>query len=59
MSLLSAKEAAQKLGISKFTIYAWVSQKRIAFVKIGDRTMFDPADLEEFINKGRVRPTLH
>jgi excisionase family DNA binding protein len=59
MSLLSVKEAAQELGISKHTLYSWASQRRIPHVKIGDRTMFDPADIEEFINKGRVKPTLH
>ena len=59
MGLLSVKEAAEKLGISKHTLYAWSSKRLITFVKIGDRTMFDPADLEEFINKGRVKPTLH
>jgi excisionase family DNA binding protein len=59
MNLLSIREAAQKLGISRHTLYAWSSKRLIAFIKIGDRTMFDPAEIEEFINKGRVKPTLH
>ena len=59
MSLLSVKEAARVLGISKHTLYAWSSKRRIPFIKIGDRTMFDPADLDEFIDNGRVKSTLH
>lgn len=38
--LLSVAEAAEYLGIKDSTVYAWVSQKRIPYVKVGRRTMF-------------------
>jgi excisionase family DNA binding protein len=56
--LLSVPEAAQRLGLSRHTINSWVSQRRIAFVKIGRRTMFDPADLSALIQSNRTQPRL-
>jgi excisionase family DNA binding protein len=54
--LLSVIEAAAYLGISRFTIYCWTSQKRIPYVKIGGRTMLLKEDLDRFISKNRVEP---
>lgn len=52
--LLSTKEAAHYLGISRFTLDRWKSQRKIAFLRIGRRTLFDVSDLEEFIKQARV-----
>lgn len=54
--LLSVGEAAERLNISVFTLRAWISQRRIRFVKLGRRTMFLLADLEDLINGSVVEP---
>ena len=53
--LLSAKEAAMILGIKPRTLYGWVAEKQIAHVKVGRLTMFERADLVDFINRNRHR----
>jgi excisionase family DNA binding protein len=52
--LLSVKETAELLGLSKWTIYEWVSKKAIPHVKMGRRVMFDPMDLEKKIEASKV-----
>lgn len=47
--LLNVQEAAGYLGVSPHTLNAWKSQKRIPYVKLGRRTVFDPEDLSRFI----------
>ena len=54
--LLSVKEAAERLNISVFTLRGWISQRRVRFVKLGRRTMFRPADLDDLINGAVVEP---
>ena len=54
--LLSVKEAAERLNISVFTLRGWISQRRVRFVKLGRRTMFLPADLEDLINGSVIEP---
>lgn len=52
--LISIQEAAKRLGISKHTLYGWVSKRRIAFVKVGRRTLFQPLELDRFVEKHSV-----
>jgi excisionase family DNA binding protein len=52
--LLSVVEAAQYLGISKGTLYNWMSMRRIEYVKVGRRTVFRQAALDRFINENTV-----
>jgi excisionase family DNA binding protein len=58
--LLTVKEAAQYLSISVSTLYGWVWQRRVPFVKIGRAVRFDPRDVEAFVeaNKQRSRQTI-
>jgi excisionase family DNA binding protein len=52
---LDKRELAQYLGISLYTVDAWVSQKRIPFVKIGGRkVVFDRNEIEKWIDEQRV-----
>lgn len=53
--LLTVQEAAQYLAISVSTLYGWVWQRRIPFVKVGRAVRFDPAELESFVDANRVR----
>jgi len=51
------RELALYLNLSIYTIDAWVSQKRIPFVKIGGKkVMFDKDEIEKWIDGQRVEP---
>lgn len=54
--LLNVQEAADYLGLKVSTLYQWVSQKRISYVKSGRLVKFDLADLDRFIEKSKVKP---
>ncbi|MGE5053610.1 MAG: helix-turn-helix domain-containing protein [Acidobacteriota bacterium] len=52
-TLLSVEEAARRLGgISKWTVYAWLSQGRMVRTKIGGRTMVRESELTKVIEDG-------
>ena len=52
--LITIKEASEYLGISVNTLYSWVSQKRIDYVKIGRLTKFDLRVIDKFIENNSV-----
>jgi excisionase family DNA binding protein len=47
--LISVGEVADVLGVSIQTIYSWVSKGRLPFVKVGRRTLFQPVEIERWI----------
>jgi len=51
---LSVKEAAPILGVSVFTVRAWIRQRRLPFHRLGRRIVLDPSDLERFLGAHRV-----
>jgi excisionase family DNA binding protein len=51
--LLSVPEAAALLGIKIWTMRAWLSQRRIAFVKVGRLTKLRQEDVAAFIERHR------
>lgn len=54
---LTKREVASLLRLSLYTIDSWVSQRReLPFVRMGSRVMFDAADVQQWIDKNRVRP---
>jgi excisionase family DNA binding protein len=49
-SLLSVEEVARRLGgVSKWSIYSWLSQKKLVKTKVGARVMISEADLQAFL----------
>ncbi len=54
--LLSVKDAAKRLGISNHTLNGWVSKRKVPFVKLGRRTLFNPMDLERIIKANTFEP---
>jgi len=54
--LLTIQEAAHFLAVSVSTLYGWVWQRRISFVKVGRALRFDLADLEKFVEANKTRP---
>jgi len=48
--LLSAEEAAVRLGgVSRWSIYSWLSQGRLRKTKVGSRVMIAESDLQAFL----------
>lgn len=54
--LLDIREAAALLRVKPQTLYLWVSQKRIAYRKIGRLVRFTNGDLEAFVDGKRQLP---
>lgn len=54
--LLSIQEASTMLGISVSTLYRLTSRRRIPFCKIGSRVVFQPAQLEDWIQEQSIQP---
>ncbi len=55
--LLTVKEASEYLGIKVNTLYSWVSQKKIDYVKMGRLTKFDIRVLDKFIENNTIEAT--
>jgi len=52
--LLNINEAAERLGITRGTLYHWISDEKINYVKIGKRVLFKESGIDEFIEKNTV-----
>ena len=53
--LITAKEASQYLSLSTDTIYRMASQKKLPYLKIGDRVLFDVKALDQWVEKHMIR----
>lgn len=49
--LIDINELSEYIGLSKNTIYSWVSQRRIPFVKCGRLTKFDLKRIDSWIEE--------
>jgi excisionase family DNA binding protein len=54
--LLTVKEAARYTGLSVHTLYSWIWQKRVPYIKLGRAVRFDVDDLDRLIQLQRVEP---
>jgi excisionase family DNA binding protein len=54
--LLTVQAAARYLAVSVSTLYGWVWQRRVPFVKIGRALRFVPHDLEAFVEASKQSP---
>lgn len=52
--LLDVDAAAQYLSVTPRFIRRLVAERRVPFVKLGRHLRFDPADLDRFVEAGRV-----
>ncbi len=49
-ALLSVEQAAERLGgLSRWTVYSWLSQGRLRKTKVGSRVMIAERDLQAFL----------
>jgi excisionase family DNA binding protein len=53
--LITVQDAAKFLAVSTSTLYGWVYQRRIPFVKVGGALRFELAELQEFVQSNRFR----
>jgi excisionase family DNA binding protein len=56
-TLLSVEEAARRLGgLSKWTIYGWLSKGKLQRTKVGGRTMIRESELQKVVEDGGKSP---
>ncbi len=53
--LITVHDAAKFLSVSTSTLYGWVYQRRIPFVKVGRALRFELAELQKFIQANRFQ----
>lgn len=51
---LSVDAAAKRIGISPFTLRAWIRERRIPFYRAGRRIVIAPDDVEHFLASRRI-----
>ncbi len=54
-NLISTKEAAALLGVASTTLEMWKAQRKIPFVRLGRRTLYDPRDLTAWVEQNKVQ----
>ena len=54
--LLTIDEASEYLGISKLTLYGWVSARKLGFIKVGRLVKFKQEHLDRWIDQHTVKP---
>lgn len=53
-TVIGIREAAERLGISVNTLYSWVNQRKIEYVKMGRLVKFRQGALDQFIQEHTV-----
>jgi len=52
---LGIEELSRYLGLTKGTLYVWVCQKRIPYLKIGKLLKFDIIEIENWLKDKRIK----
>mgnify|MGYP001588906257 CR=1 len=52
---LGIVELSQYLGLTKGTLYVWVCQRRIPYLKIGKLLKFDIMEINDWLKDKRVK----
>ena len=50
------KEISQYLGVTVNTLYSWVCQKRIPYIKVGRLVRFDMDRIQKWLELNTVEP---
>jgi excisionase family DNA binding protein len=56
MTLLTVDQAAERLATKPRFIRRLIAERRIPYVKLGSHVRIDDADLDSFVDAGRVCP---
>jgi len=54
--LIDIAEVSQRLNVSVNTLYAWVNQRKIPFIKVGRLLRFDLSDIDGWVAERKVKP---
>ena len=54
IKLLSPQELSEVLSISIETVYAWTSQKRIPYIKMGRLVRFNMDEVNKWLERQKV-----
>jgi excisionase family DNA binding protein len=54
--LLDSEAAAKVLGIKTITVYKWVTERKIPFLKVGGALRFRPSALEGWLKEREHSP---
>ncbi len=54
-NLLTMDQASEYLGVSKLTLYGWVSSRKLSYVKVGRLVKFKHEHLEKWIEQHTVK----
>lgn len=52
--LMSVEDVARALSVSPYSVRRWTAQRRLARVKLGGRTLYDPAEVKRFIDDAKA-----
>jgi excisionase family DNA binding protein len=50
---LKAVDIAQRFGVTRKTVFAWVAQGIVPYYKVGRLVFFAPADIESMLERNR------
>ncbi len=53
--LITAKEASQFLSLSTETVYRMAAARKLPYLKVGDRVLFDLKSLDHWVDRHMVR----
>lgn len=53
MKLLSVKEISEELSVKESTLYSWVSNGKIPFVRLHGLLRFDAVEVEEWVKSNK------
>jgi len=55
--MLTIKEVADLLQVSRAVINKWVKAEKLQFYRVGEKSLrFRQSDIIDFVNKGRLTP---
>lgn len=54
-SLLSTKEAAERIGVSTRTLHRYKDNNKITYIKLDGGLRFEAEDVEAFLRRRKVR----
>ncbi len=54
--LLSVREISKILGVAEITIRKFCCAKKIPYIKLGGRVLFDPEKISTWVEKQSIKP---
>ena len=52
--LLNIHQAAETVGLTVKTLYTYICKRKIPFVKLGSRVLFDPEKLAAWVERNSI-----